>query len=106
VYIPKAIHLGGYTGPKNITASLKEYELLPQYVIDTFKIDTVSIPYTYPIDTPINHKSKIINHKSEIINQKPREDKEVNTELGMARIRNIFEEKGIGKKIGGEEALL
>jgi len=30
----------------------------------------------------------------------------VNTELGMARIRNIFEEKGIGKKIGGEEALL
>lgn len=72
--------------------------------------------YTYQ-DTPIpilriNHKSEIINYKLEIKNQNTEiinqntEDKEVDTELGMARIRNILEEKGIGKKIGGEEATL
>lgn len=72
--------------------------------------------YTYQ-DTPIpilriNHKSEIINYKLETINQNTEirnqntEDKGVDTELGMARIRNILEEKGIGKKIGGEEALL
>jgi hypothetical protein len=72
--------------------------------------------YTYQ-DTPIpilriNQKSEIINYKSEIKNQNTEiinqntEDKGVDTELGMARIRNILEEKGIGKKIGGEEAFL
>lgn len=105
VYIPKAIHLGGYLGPKIKTATLKEYETLPQYVIDTYKLDTLSIPYPYSIHTPINHKSEIINNKSEIINQKS-EEREVDTEKGMERIKGILQDKGVLKKIGGEEALL
>ena len=54
-----------YKGIKNETAKIKELEKIPKEVVEFFqaKLDTLSIPYRYPIDTPINHKSEIINNK-------------------------------------------
>lgn len=65
VYIVNARRYANYTGEKNITATNRELESIPLEVMRYFT-NTVSIPYTYPMDTPINHKSKIINQKSEI----------------------------------------
>lgn len=48
-----------YSGGKNEIAYKAEWNALPKEIRDT-----VSIQYTYPIDTTINHKSEIINHKS------------------------------------------
>lgn len=54
-----------YSGSKNEVAFQRELSLVPKPIIDT-----LSIPYIYPIDSPINHKPEIINHKSKTINHK------------------------------------
>ncbi len=46
-----------YKGEKNEKACVSELSRIPA--------DTLSILYPYSIDTPINHKSKIINQNSE-----------------------------------------
>lgn len=65
VYVVNAIRYTNYSGPKNEEANRKELLSIPKDILDT-----LSIPYIYPIDTTINHKSKIINQKQEIINKK------------------------------------
>lgn len=59
-----------YKGERNEKAKQKELNLIPKDIFSYFKdkLDTLSIPYQYPIDTTINNKSEIINNKSEIIN--------------------------------------
>lgn len=61
-----------YKGERNEIAKQKELNLIPKNIFSYFKdkLDTLSIPYQYPIDTTINHKSEIINNKLEIINNK------------------------------------
>lgn len=61
-----------YKGEKNEKAKLNELSQIPSNILGYFKdkLDTLSIPYEYPIDTTINHKSGIINNKLEIINNK------------------------------------
>ena len=75
-----------YSGGKNEVATAKEISMIPK---DIFKrlADTLSIPYTYPTDTTINHKSEIINHKSEIRNKK--------TETIIKKIKEKFPIKKI-----------
>lgn len=58
-----------FIGEKNERAKEKELELLPTEVLDT-----LSIPYRYPIDSPSNKKS-IINNKKLISNNKKLEIK-------------------------------
>jgi hypothetical protein len=79
VYVVNAQKYGGYISPKLTEPVKRELSSIPLKVLEFFKeyafnhgytIDTLSIPYPYPIDTPINHKSEIINNKQEIINQK------------------------------------
>lgn len=67
VYIPKSSLYGGYSGVKNEVAFNNELKSIP-YKVKTYFFNRVSLESPYPIDTPINHKSKIINHKSKIIN--------------------------------------
>ncbi len=54
-----------YTGEKNEVAKNKEIAAIPADVLKYFKgkMDTLSIPYPYTMDTPINNKSYIINNK-------------------------------------------
>lgn len=69
VYIPNASTYNGYIGSKNEVAKLQELEKISESVKNALikgNDDRVSIPYAYPTDTSINHKSEIINHKSEI----------------------------------------
>lgn len=60
-----------YKGIKNEKAKQKELESIPKEVLEYFKdkLNTLSIPYEYPIDTTINHKSGIINQESGIRNK-------------------------------------
>lgn len=60
-----------YKGSKNQVAKMNEIDKIPKDILSFFfkKLDTLSIPYQYPSDTTINHKSGIINNKSEIQNQ-------------------------------------
>jgi len=69
VYVVNARKLGGYEGSKNNIALLNELDELPNDVF-TYFINTVSIPYLYSSDTPINNKSEIINLKSKILDRK------------------------------------
>lgn len=93
VCVVNAVRYGGYEGPKLKTPFTKEVNSVPNDVKDYF-LDRVSIPYVYPMDTPINHKSEIINNKSEIINHK---SEGVDVEKGMTTIKNIFRERGLLK---------
>jgi len=94
VYIPKSRLYGGYKGEKNDNACIKEYNAIPKPIRDT-----LSIPYPYPSDTTINHKSEIINQKPEIrkenysVNSKTVEDPE-------ERVRSYLEGKGIVMEVG------
>lgn len=76
-----------YSGNLNDKAKEREISLIPQEITEFF--NTLSIPYTYPIDTAINHKSEIINHKSEIINKK--EDPKI-TEI-LSHFNQTFEKE-------------
>ncbi len=60
-----------YSGSKNDTAKQNKINLTPQNVLDHFNsiLDTLSIPYRYHIDTPLN-----LNNKS-----KPEEEKRIET---------------------------
>lgn len=55
-----------YKGTKNEVARKKEISCIPKDIIGYFneKLDSLSIPYIYPIDTTINTKSYILNTKS------------------------------------------
>jgi len=64
-----------FSGEKNEKAKEREISLLNQDILN--EIDTLSIPYIYPIhgeetiaDSPNNHKSETINKKPEIRNKK------------------------------------
>lgn len=65
-----------YKGSKNQVAKMNEIDKIPKDILSFFfkKLDTLSIPYQYPSDTTINHKSGIINNKSGIINQESDEE--------------------------------
>ena len=63
IYLPNALHLGGYKGEKNEVAIKREYSLIPEDIRDT-----LSIPYRYSSDTSINHKSETKNPKPQIRN--------------------------------------
>jgi len=52
-----------YSGNLNEVAKIKEINLIPQHILK--ELDTLSIPYQYPIDTSSNKKSEIRNKKSE-----------------------------------------
>lgn len=75
-----------YNGIKNDKARERELELIPQEILEN--LDTLSIPYRYPIDTSINHKSEIINHKSEI----KKKDLEKNETNSYKEIMNHYNE--------------
>lgn len=62
IYLVNSKKYAQYIGDRNKVASNRELSLIPQDVLRYFT-NTVSIPYTYPIDTPINNKPKIINQK-------------------------------------------
>jgi len=68
----KVIHHGryntNYSGTKNEIALQRELTYIPDSV--SKELDSLSIDYRYPIDSPIIHKSETINHKSETINHK------------------------------------
>ncbi len=55
-----------YKGSKNEVVRKREIDSIPSDILSYFssKLDSLSIPYTYPIDTTINNKSYIINNKS------------------------------------------
>lgn len=57
-----------YKGTKNEIAKQREIDKIPDHIMEYF--NTLSIPYVYPSDTPINTKLEILNNKSEIINTK------------------------------------
>jgi len=69
-----------YSGSRNEVAIAKEIGMIPKEVFKRLA-DTLSIPYTYPTDTPINHKSKIINQKTEIKKGLEELRKEVNSKF-------------------------
>jgi hypothetical protein len=93
VWIPKARSYGNYKGPKNDKACINEFNCIPKPIRDT-----LSIPYPYPSDTTINHKSEIINHKPEIrkenylVNSKTVEDPE-------EQVRAYLESRGIEMEV-------
>lgn len=60
-----------YKGEKNEKAKIKERNNIPSDTLRYFEgvLDSLSIPYGYSIDTPINTKSGIINKEQETITQ-------------------------------------
>ncbi len=65
ICVRNAEKYSNYSGSKNEVAYKNELNAIPIEIRDT-----LSIPYRYPIDTPINNKSEIINKKPEIGNRK------------------------------------
>ena len=67
VYLPNAQEKCGYTNQKQEVAVIKELANIPVEVLAHFRSFGYSIPYGYPIDSPLNQKSEIItfNEKDE-----------------------------------------
>jgi hypothetical protein len=63
VYLVNASKYNLYTGDLNRKALIRELNEIPENVRQTF-LDTLSIPYLYPIDTLNNQKPVISNQKS------------------------------------------
>ena len=86
-----------YKGEKNKICQEKEKKSVPEQVLDT-----LSIPYTYPIDTPSNHKSVISNHKpvSNIYNTTlSSKTKELLNKEQKEELIEYLEKKGIDKSL-------
>lgn len=98
VYVINAQRLGGYRGEKIHSAVLKEINRIPPGIYNHFS-NSVSMPYVYPIDTPINKKPETINQQSEIIiNEEENIKKKDGYEISTKEIDDAFDNAvGYGK---------